>query len=275
MAIESVHGRPPSSLSTTGRADLTRVLGRGKRLITVGDASEALDIDRKEAAKRLALWAERGWLRRARRGLYIPVPVDAERPREWTEDPLYLASAVWDPAFLTGWTSANHWGLTDQVFRTTVVKTGERVRRTSTVVAGQSFHVLHAGPSEFGWGTRGEWRGDRRVDIADPARTVVDIADNPAIGGGIRHGGEILEAYLLDNDATTLVEYGDHLGNRAVFKRIGFLTEALGFDEPALVDACLARVSKGYVLLDPSGAPTGVRNSRWGVRVNVTMDQAR
>ncbi len=275
MAIETPLKPPASGLSGTGRADLTRVLGRGRRLITVDDAADALGVGRTEAAKRLAFWAEQGWLRRARRGLYIPVPVDAERPEEWTDDPFYLASAVWEPVFITGWTAANHWGLTDQVFRTTVAKTGQRVRKTAAHLAGQEFILIHAGENEFGWGTRGEWRHDRRVDIADPARTVIDIADKPAIGGGIRLAAEILESYLLEGSATTLVDYGDRLGNRAIFKRIGFLTEALRLDEPELVDACLSRRSKGDVLLDPSGEPKGPRKSRWGIRVNINLDSAR
>jgi len=45
-------------------------------------------------ARKLARWARLGWLRRVRRGLYIPVPVEAEDPRRWTDDPLYLADAV-------------------------------------------------------------------------------------------------------------------------------------------------------------------------------------
>ena len=264
--------RGPAGISGAGRAELTRVLGRGKRLVTVDDAALALGIDSRAAAKRLAAWAKQGWMRRARQGLYLPVPVDAERPDEWTEDPFYLASSVWDPAFVTGWTSANHWGLTDQVFRTTVVKTGQRVRRTAAEVAGNPFLLVHAAENELRWGTQLEWRGDRRVQVADPARTIIDIADRPAIGGGIRLVAEILETYLQSHDAKTLIRYAERLGNRAVFKRLGFLTETLGLGQTNLIEACLERKSKGYVLLDPSGSETGRRVSRWGLRANVNVE---
>ena len=273
MGGDATDGRP-EGLSAEGRALLTRVLGRGRRLVTVDDAVEALEVGRTEATRRLAAWAEQGWLRRVRRGLYIPVPVDAERPGAWSDDPLYLADAVWSPCVVTGWTSANHWGLTDQVFRTTVIRTGQRVRRTRHRLAGHEYLLTHARASEVGWGERSEWRHDRRIKLADPARTVVDILDDSRLGGGLRLIAEIVDSYLVDGDPMLLVDYGDRLGNRAVFKRLGFLVEVLGCDAPTLVAACLVRRSAGIVLLDPSAPPTGRRESRWGLRVNVALEPA-
>ena len=242
--------------------------------MTVDDAVEALGVGRTEAARRLAAWAEQGWLRRVRRGLYIPVPVDAERPGAWSEDPFYLADAVWSPCVVTGWTSANHWGLTDQVFRTTVIKTEQRVRRARHRLAGHEYLLTHAKASELGWGERSEWRHDRRIRLADPARTVVEVLDDPRLGGGMRLIAEIVDAYLVDGDPTLLVDYGDRLGNRAVFKRLGFLVEALGYHLPTLIAACLARRSAGIVLLDPSVSRAGRREPRWGLRVNVALEPA-
>lgn len=271
MDGDPTDGRP-EGLSAEGRALLTRVLGRGRRLVTVDVAVEALEVGRTEAARRLAAWAEQGWLRRVRRGLYVPVPVDAERPGAWSDDPLYLADAVWSLCVVTGWTSANHWGLTDQVFRTTVIKTEQRVRRARQRLAGHEYLLTHAKASELDWGERTEWRHDRRIRIADPARTVVDVLDDPRLGGGMRLIAEIVEEYLVDGDPTLLVDYGDRLGNRAVFKRLGFLVEELGYALPTLIAACLARRSTGIVLLDPSASPMGRREPRWGLRVNVALE---
>lgn len=275
MVVDMVERSRAAGLTRTGRSDLTRVLGRGRRLVTVEDAAATLEVTRPEAARRLAEWASRGWLRRAIRGVYIPVPVDAERPGDWTEDPFYLAAALWKPSFVTGWSAANHWGLTDQVFRTTVVKTAQRVRRSAVTAAGQDFLLVHAAEGEFGWGVRTEWREDLRVPVADPARTVIDVLDKPALGGGIRLIAEILDSYLDDGDPQELVAHAERLGNRAVFKRLGFLVETLGLDQPELVEACAARRSAGVVLLDPSvDGGGGSRVARWGLRANVNLDRA-
>lgn len=259
-------------ISKTGREELARVVGRGRRLVSVAEVADALEIDRLAAAKRLARWVERGWLRRVRRGLYIPVPVDAEDPRSWSEDPLVLADAVWRPCYFTGWTAANHWNLTEQVFRTTILKTASRVRKTHDRLLDHDFHLVHVPRALLEWGTRPVWRGDRRVYVADPARTVIDVLDDPGLGGGIRLCAEIVHDYLGEHDWHTLVEYGDRLGNRAAFKRLGYLLEAtdLRVDDP-LLDACRSRVSAGIALLDPSAPPRGPRIGRWGVRVNVVV----
>src|SRR6266542_6858311 len=129
MSISTAAG-----IGARGRAELTRVLGSRRRIVTPTDVVEALDVDAEAAAKRLSRWAADGWLRRARRGLYIPVPIDANNPAGWSEDALIVAAAVWAPCYFTGWTAANHWGLTEQTFRTTVLKTARRVRASAVTL---------------------------------------------------------------------------------------------------------------------------------------------
>jgi len=221
------------------------------------------------AARKLAHWAEKGWLRRVRRGLYIPVPVEAEHPESWSQDAMVVAAAVWSPCYFSGWTAAAQWGLTEQVFRTTVVKTVRRVRRSEVRMLDSDYLLVHAVEQSMGWGLASVWQEEVRLRIADPARTMVDILDLPRIGGGIRHAAEILGSYLDEHDPQLLVEYADRLGNRAVFKRLGFLVEALGREEPELTAACLARRSAGVALLDPDGPRDGPRMPRWSIRANV------
>ena len=260
-----------AGIGAKGRAELTAVLGAGRRFVTPSDVVEALGVDADTAAKKLSRWAADGWLRRARRGLYIPVPVDAGSPAAWSEDALIVAAAVWSPCYFTGWTAANHWGLTEQVFRTTVLKTTERVRASSTRLLDHDYLLSHVSPEALEWGLKTEWRGEVRLRLADPSRAVIDTLDTPRLGGGIRHSAEILAAYFDDHDPATLVEYGDHLGNRTVFKRLGYLVETLELDHPELVSACRERVSAGMSLLDPDGPKDGPRVSRWGLRINVRL----
>ena len=261
-----------AGIGAKGRAELTTVLGAGRRFVTPTDVVAALEVDADTAAKKLSRWAADGWLRRARRGLYIPVPVDASSPAAWSEDALIVAAAVWSPCYFTGWTAANHWALTEQVFRTTVLKTSERVRASSVRLLDHDYLLSHVLAEAMEWGIKTEWQGEVRLRFADPARTVVDILDTPRLGGGVRHGAEILAAYLDDHDPATLVEYGDRLGNRAVFKRLGYLVEALEQDQAELVAACRERVSAGISLLDPDGPKDGRRVTRWGLRVNVRVE---
>lgn len=88
--------------------------------------------------------------------------------------------------------------------------------------------------------------------------------------GGIRHAAEILSAYLPDHDAGLLVEAGDRLGNRAVFKRLGYLLAEMD-TAPAVVAASLDRISAGFSLLDPTAPARGPYDRDWNLRINVSV----
>jgi predicted transcriptional regulator of viral defense system len=259
-----------SGISSTGRTELATVLSGGRRFVRPEHVTAALDVNADEAAKKLSRWAAQGWLRRVRRGLYIGVPVEATHPAYWTEDPLVVAAEVW-PCYFTGWTAANEWALSDQVFRTTILKTTSRVRASHVRLLEHDYLISATSDADMRWGMKSQWRHESRLRFADPARTVVDILDAPKLGGGMRHGAEILAAYLDEHDPATLIAYGDRLDNMALFKRLGYSIEAMGRDLPAIVSACQERVSAGISALDPSGPPGGRTIKRWGLRINVTV----
>lgn len=259
-----------SGISATGRGELATVMAGGRRFVRPEHVSSLLQVNADEAAKKLSRWAAQGWLRRVRRGLYIGVPVEAAHPASWSEDPLVVAAEVW-PCYFTGWTAANEWALSDQVFRTTVLKTTSRVRASNVRLLDHDYLISSTTDADMRWGMKSQWRHESRLRFADPARTVVDILDAPRLGGGMRHGAEILAAYLDEHDPTTLLDYGDRLGNRALFKRLGYSIEAMGRDLPRMLSACQERVSAGISALDPDGPPGGRSNTRWGLRINVTV----
>lgn len=225
------------------------------------------------ATSRLLVYlARRGWLSRVRRGLYVPVPLDARRSGEWIEDPWVVAERVFSPCYIGGWSACEHWDLTDQTFRTLLVVTTRRVRLLDLEIQGIPFHLTVRGEDAL-FGTVPVWRGQNRVPVSDPSRTAVDLLDDPHLGGGIRTVADVLYEYLGSehrNDEL-LVQYGDRLGNRAVFKRLGYLLEHSGIDAPDLIRSCLERRSSGLVLLDPSVQETGPIVRRWRLRVNVSI----
>ncbi len=259
-------------ISQAGRTELSRVVEPGRVLVTVNDAVERLGVSRSAAAKKLSWWTKQGWLRRVRRGLYIRVPVEFNAAGRWTADPLYLATVVWSPCYITGWTSAHHWELTEQVFRTTIVKSAQRVRTNKARLLEHDYLVLHIDRDQI-WGTKDVWDHGTRVLVADPARTVIDMLDAPKLGGGIRHVSDVLTTYLEEHSAERLVEYGDRLGNRAVFKRLGFLVESLDPSNDALLVACRDRISRGLSLLDPAAEPSGRHVRRWALRINAHVPE--
>ncbi len=237
---------------TKGRDRLSIVLRTGGDLVSVSDAAAALATDRPAAAKLLARWQRQGWLSRVRRGLYAPVPLTSSPSDQVVEDPWMLVPEIFEPGYVGGASAAHHWDLTEQLFRTIFVYTATAVRRVRQEIHGTSFTVRHIAPNKI-FGTKPLWRGRTKTQVSDVHRTIVDMLDNPADGGGIRHVADCFVAYLKRSDADPkrLIAYAERVGNGAIFKRLGFLTEWAGGPN-ALVKACAVRLTEGAAKLDPA-----------------------
>lgn len=240
---------------------------------TPREAASLLGLDISRVHRFLAYLADAGWLTRIRRGLYATVPLDVIEPAAWQEDPWIIAAKLFSPFYIGGWSACEYWGLTDQVFRETVVISGRIIRLRRTQILGAPFYVKTVGRDKI-FGTEAVWRGRTRASVSDPARTIVDILDDPKIGAGIRHIADILRAYRSHerrNDSL-LLEYAHKLGNRTVFKRLGYLLEVTKVDDVALIEACRKAISSGISLLDPSAPRKGRFVRRWNLRVNIILD---
>lgn len=235
-------------------------------------ASELLEVDRAEARRLLNYLARRGWLVRLRHGWYSTVPLNAENPSRWREEPWAIANEIFSPCYLGGWTACEHWGLTDQIFRSTAVYTTRAIRERSLEINGQKFVVTRRS-KEMLFGTRAVWSGSRKAYVSDATRTILDILDSPKMGGGIRHVFDVVSEYFDSEhkNSELLTDYLHRLGNGTAYKRLGFILETLGLQEPSLIETCFLKMTKGVSLLDPSGPSEGKITSRWALKVNSTI----
>jgi predicted transcriptional regulator of viral defense system len=123
------------------------------------------------------------------------------------------------------------------------------------------------------FGTRTVWRQGVQVALSDPARTLADLLDDPSLGGGMRHVAQITRAYFASEmrDDSALLGYLARMGHRTVYKRLGYLAEALSLDVPEVVAACLVGKSSGLTTLDPAVKSRGRLLKRWNLWVNVHL----
>jgi predicted transcriptional regulator of viral defense system len=263
-----------AGLSAANRAFVVQLNRELHGPFTPAQAAKAMDLDHARAARLLRQLAEQGWVARLQRGLYITVPLEAEDPERWSADPWAIAAAALAPGYVGGWTALHHWDLTDQIFSTTVFITSRPVPRRQRTIGGMHLELRHR-PESALFGTRRVWREGTPVAVSDRERTLVDCLDDPSLGGGLRHTTEAFAAYAQDAGAgwRQLVEYADRLGNRTVFKRLGYIAETLALADRELIEACLRRVSSGTGLLDPASPDTGRTTSRWGLRINTRIEQ--
>ena len=254
------------ALSGIGKKDrerLSAVLREASGVLSVGDAAKVLGLSRAATAKLLARWAQKGWLSRIRRGFYVPVPLESATADVALEDPWLIACRLYSPCYIGGWSAAEYWGLTEQIFRTLVVLTTQRPRHRRPSIRGTDF-LVRTIPEKALFGLKPVWRGKVKLFVSDPSRTVLDMLNDPALGGGIRSTVDMFTNYLRSDkkDLRLLIDYARRLGNGAVFKRLGYLLERFSPDDQEAIALCRENLTAGNVKLDPK-LPADRLVTRW------------
>ena len=247
------------------RHRLVSVIRATGDVICIDDVVRTLSLIRTDAAKLLSRWTKQGWLRRVGRGRYVAAALDSLESKYVLDDPWVLVPALYAPGYIGGRTAAEYWDLTEQIFRNIVVMTAQTVREKQQVRHGAQFALYHI-PENRIFGTRTVWRGRSKIQVSDVHRTIVDMLDNPSLGGGIQHVADCLDAYLKRSDRNddTLIKYAERLGNGAIFKRLGFLAERRA---DSLAADCRTRLTKGNARIFPTLECTRLV-SRWRLWVS-------
>lgn len=263
-----------SSQDKVAVAKLARASKTG--LITVSAAAAALKMDERDTAPRLARLAKRGWLQRAQRGLYLVLPLEADPSQRSTpEDPWVLAHEVFSPCYIGGWSAAEHWGFTEQIFRSTLVVTAAAVRATRTEILGNEFRVFRVPRSRLELGVVSVWRGAERVPVSGRERTLIDCLRSPELGGGIRHLAQMLQEYgrSSERDFKRLIEVAEGAASGAAWKRLGYLGELLWPQDTTLAEHARRHATTGNIRLDPAISKRGKLVKRWRLWLNVDLHE--
>ena len=252
-----------SGINGAGRTELAKIIRQSGATITVPEAAAVLHLPRLQTAQRMARWAKQGWLTRVRRGLYLPVPLQARAAEDVVEDPWVIAARLFEPCYISGWSAAEHWGLTEQIFRTVVVITTRSISQRKLKIQSTEFWVKRVIARRM-FGTKTVWRGKTPVRVADPAKTLVDMLDDPAIAGGARAMEDALKAYLASTskDTERLLDYAKRMRNGAVLKRLGYLLERADRSDRVLLDNMRSHLTWGNAKLDPA-LPSERLITRW------------
>ena len=262
-------------VSSQDRALIAKLARASKAgLISIPVAAKAVAGTQRDTAVRLGKLMRRGWLARVRRGLYLVLPLAAEPGQQSTvEDPWVLAREIFSPCYIGGWSAAEHWDLTEQLFRSTLVATAAPVRSTKMEVLGNEFRIFRVPRPRLSVGIISVWRSTERVAVSGVERTLVDCLRTPALAGGIRHVAQMLRAYgdRPGHDFAKLVAVAADAASGAAWKRLGYLAELLWPDEKALLVKARAHVTTGNAVLDPSVRRKGSLVTRWRLFANVDV----
>ncbi len=261
-------------LSVRERGILGHFMRKGKVTISGSDVVKEFGISRLIANKILVRLERKGWVQRGKRGSYIFVPLSSLTAETMPEDPWSLAMELFVPCFISGFSAAEYWEFTEQVFNTVVVFSTRPQRMSLQKFANVTFRI-HRVPERELFGTKKIWRNNFPILIADTHRTLIDVLDHPELGGGGRHMLDIAHAYWKGGkaDPSRLLQYAIRLNRGVVFKRLGFTAESWGDVTQEWLHACRDHVSAGISKLDPSGSERGKILTRWRLRINLPLEE--
>jgi predicted transcriptional regulator of viral defense system len=241
--------------------------------ISPSDVAAILTISNPQASKLLSFWATQGWVKRVQRGLYIPVPLDSLTDEIAPEDPWIIAERLFSPCYIGGWSAAEHWDLTEQIFSSILVFTSRRPRQREQDVGGTRFLLRTKSKSHL-FGLKTIWRGKTKVKVSDPSRTIIDVLDDTRVGGGIRNITDLFNNYLKSKyrNIDDLLNFAKLIGNATVFKRLGFLLERYEPAEKAAIEECLRHLPAGNSKLDPD-LPKDALITKWKLWVPASWQE--
>lgn len=263
-------------IRTLGDAEARLLLilaSQDKQVFTTADAQAALGGARHRVNKMLTRLSDKRWVLRLRRGLYLILPFEAGVEGTYTVHPFRIVPHLATPYAIAYWTALLHYGYTEQIPGIIfVATTSGRASATLTIEElGLTYRFVTLAPYKF-FGHHRIWIEGQEITVTDRAKTVVDCLDHPEHCGGIVEAAKGLYESLTKGDVSPplLSEYAGRMQNRAIFKRLGYLTELLGLPVGVEIERWQAALSAGYSRLDPLAGDHGPYNSRWQLRLNRT-----
>jgi predicted transcriptional regulator of viral defense system len=241
-----------TGIGKTDRERMAAIIRGTKGTVSVDEAARILNVTSTDAAKMLSRWSKKGWMSRIRRGLYVSVPLESRTANGPLEDPWLIADRLFSPCYIGGWSAAEYFDLTEQIFSTIMVMTVQKPRDRRPNIKGTEF-MLRTISEKAMFGLKPVWRGQVKISVSDPTRTILDMLVYPTLGGGIRSVKDMFINYLRseNNNPDLLIEYADRLGNGSAFKRLGFLFEKIAPEEKEIIEQCHKKLSTGNAKLDP------------------------
>ena len=263
---------------TSTRATLARLASAAEGgVLSLETAADALGTSRLATSRRLSALARAGWISHIRRGLYSIRPLEtAPESHIAEEDPWTIATRVFSPCYIGGWSAAGHWGLTEQLYRATMIVSTRRMR-ASSVRVGSSAYVVATDRRTKQTGLVSVWRANVRASVSGVERTLLDACAHPEWVGG---GSELIAIFRSAIEkkrvsVAAMLREAESATTGAARGRLGLLTELFWPEGEPVAAFAREHRSAGYARLDPAVKRNGRLITRWGVWLNIHLPDDR
>ena len=254
---------------------VTALHERSKALFTLADVAAITRLREASARSFVRKLVNRAVATRLKPGLFMLVPFELGREREYLGDPLLVAKALVGGRdyYLSHGTAMEIHQMVTQPRLVIYVTTTRSIRPRT--IGGTEFRFARCQRRHL-FGIVPHWVIKREtVQVSDLERTVIDGLHRPEYCGGLSEVAKGLWIRREKIQAERLVEYALRLSVGAVIRRLGFLLELYEIGTPEALRALQRRLTATYVVLDPVLPPEGKYFHRWRLRLNVGPEELR
>lgn len=239
---------------------LLKLAEHNKRIFTLNDAEELMDIGRPALTKLVSDLVRKNWLVRLTKGRFMILPLEAGLEPSYTEHEFVIASSLIEPYYISYWSVLNYYGLTEQKSRTVFVATTKR--KMDLKILGVEYKFVTLNKRKF-FGFNKLEIDEKAVNVAEKEKAIVDCLDLPKYSGGIVEVAKSIWNCREELDSAKMLRYAFRIRNMAAVSRLCYLLDVFGIKSVEVN-------SSSYSLLDPLRERKGKYISRFKIIENIS-----
>jgi len=257
-----------SGIGKSYRNKLSRVLENNYSVITAKLVSETLKISVQESGRLLYRWNKSGWIKRIKRGSYIPIPLDSTTSKVIVEEPFLVVDSLYGPGYIAGFSAIKHWDFSEQIIESVTYFTLKKVKNRNPIHGSIKFKLKTISEHKL-FGIKSVWIGSKKIGISDPSKTIIDLLDDPKVVGGITIITDFFSEYMDSEhyNFELLIQYAHQMKNKTIFKRLGLIYETMFNAKEEVLSTFLKNISSGFSEFDPT-VPSRYYIAKWKLKTS-------
>ncbi|MFB0562686.1 MAG: type IV toxin-antitoxin system AbiEi family antitoxin [Candidatus Lokiarchaeia archaeon] len=216
---------------------------------------------------------DRGIATRLKPGLFILVPFELGKEREYAGNPFVVAREIVGGKgyYISYGTAMEIHGMVTQP-QLIVYVTTLKPRRPINIL-GTEFRFIHS-QKKFFFGLSEHWvTKQEKVKVSNLERTVIDGLKEPKYCGGLTEVAKGLWMRRDDIKVDQLIKYSLKLNKGAVIRRLGYLLELYNIGSSNDWGILRQHLTETYMRLDPLLPPEGKFLRKWRLQLNVSNEE--
>jgi predicted transcriptional regulator of viral defense system len=267
------YNKPTKTLGPQAAHLVTTLYDENRVIFRLKDIQKILALNNANARNFVRKLVGRGIVTRLKPGLFILVPFELGKEREYAGNPLVLARELFNGKnyYLSHGTAMEIHGMVTQPQFVIQVATPKKIR--SVHIMGTEFRFIPC-KSEWFFGLIHHWvTKQEKVTVSDLERTIIDGLRQPEHCGGV---SEVAKGIWMRREAIhvgRLIEYALKIDVGAVIRRLGYIMELYEIGSQTDRKILLDHLTNTYVRLDPLLPAEGKFFRTWRLQLNVPPDE--